>query len=313
VGTIALARSEGASVFTSSETRLLAAVAAQLGQAVERDRLRAEATETEVLRRTDELKTALLNAVSHDLRTPLASIIASAGSLRQSDVTWTEQERGEFAETIEQEAHRLNQIVGNLLDLSRMQSGSLLPEKGWYDLSALVDDVLGRLRHRTTEHRIQVEVPEDLPPVPLDYVEIDQVLSNLVENAVKYTRPGTEVRIAARQVDGHVEVEVADRGPGVPTAALAHIFDPFFRADGTGPRPKGTGLGLAVAKRLVEAHGGQIWAENCRDGGARFVFTLPLEQGPSPMTAEGEGRVLVPSLPEGEGAGGADGNKGASS
>ncbi|MBI2954294.1 MAG: DUF4118 domain-containing protein, partial [Chloroflexi bacterium] len=187
VGELLLVRSPGTPRFSASEDRLLSAVATQMGVAVERAWLQHEATEAEILRRTDELKTALLNAVSHDLRTPLASIIASAGSLRQSDVAWSEEERREFAEAIEEEALRLNQIVGNLLDLSRMEGGTLKPEKGWYDLGALVDDVLGRLKPLTQRHRISVSIPDDLPPVYLDYVEIDQVLSNLIENAIKYT------------------------------------------------------------------------------------------------------------------------------
>jgi two-component system sensor histidine kinase KdpD len=276
VGVLRLLRPASAPPFSAAEDRLLSAVAAQLGLAVERRRLRREATEAEILRRTDELKSALLHAVSHDLKTPLASIIASAGSLGQPDVAWTEQERIELAETIEQEAQRLNRIVGNLLDLSRIEAGSLRPEKGWYDLGALLDDVLGRLRPLTAQHRVSVEVPENLPPVPLDYVEIDQVLTNLIENAVKYSPPGSEVRVTVRCAAGAVEVAVADRGPGIAPEALPHLFEPFYRADGHGPRSKGAGLGLAVARGLVEAHGGRIWAENRADGGARFVFTLPL-------------------------------------
>ncbi len=230
------------------------------------------------LRRTDELKTALLNAVSHDLRTPLTSIITSAGSLRQDDVAWTGEEGQELVSSIEEEALRLNQIVGNLLDLSRMEGGSLRPEKGWYDLGSLLDDVLGRLRPLTENHRIVLDVPGDFPPVLLDYVEIDQVLSNLIENATKYTSPGTEIKISARCGEKEIQIEVADRGAGVPPAALSRLFEPFFRVDREGPRPKGTGLGLAVAKGLVEAHGGRIWAENRQRGGARFVFTLPLSE-----------------------------------
>ena len=275
-GTIVLVRAPEGPRFTAVDDRLLSAVAAQVGQALERVRLRREATEAEVLRRADELKTALLNAVSHDLRTPLASIIASAGSLRQRDVAWTGEEQEEFAEAIEEEALRLNQIVGNLLDLSRMEGGTLKPEKGWYDLGALVDDVLGRLRPLTAQHRIVVSIPDDLPPVLLDYVEIDQVLSNLIENATKHTGTGTEIRVSARRNDDEVQVEVADRGLGVPPAALPHLFEPFYRVGAQRPRPKGTGLGLAVAKGLVEAHGGRIWAEKRPDGGVRFVFTLPL-------------------------------------
>jgi two-component system sensor histidine kinase KdpD len=236
--------------------------------------------DTEILRRTDELKTALLNAVSHDLRTPLASVITAGGSLLQRDVAWTPDERRELAETIVSEAQRLSRIIGNLLDLSRMEAGSLRPERGWFELGSLVDDVLSRLRELTAAHLVAVDVPGSLPPVFVDSVEMDQVLSNLVENAVKYTPPGTEIGVGARVVGEAVEVEVLDTGPGIPAHALSHLFEPFYRVEQKGPRPKGTGLGLAVAKGLVEAHGGRIWAENRTRGGARLAFTIPLIERP---------------------------------
>ncbi len=278
-GSIVLVRQPDAPAFSASDDRLLSAVANQLGLAIERVQLREEAAEAEIVRRADELKTALLNAVSHDLRTPLSSIIASAGSLLQEDVSWTEEERRDFAHAIEEEAERLNRLVGNLLNLSRIEAGSLRPDKGWYDFGALVDDVLGRLRPLTAGHSLVVDVPDDLPPVSLDYVEVDEVLSNLIENAAKYAPAGAEIRVAAQRADGELEVEVADRGPGIPPDALPHLFEPFYRVPNAG-RPKGTGLGLAVAKGIVEAHGGRIWAENRAEGGARFAFTLPLNPPP---------------------------------
>jgi K+-sensing histidine kinase KdpD len=242
----------------------------------ERDRLRERATEAEVLRRADELKTALLGAVSHDLRTPLASIIASAGSLRQAEVVWTDAERESFLGDIEGEAQRLARIVANLLDLSRMEAGTLRPERGWYDLPALTDDVLGRLRNVTRDHPVHVRVSEDLPPVPLDYVEVDQVLSNLIENAVRHTPSGTEIWISIDRQGADAVVAVADSGPGIPETALTHLFDPFVRAARRKGGPGGVGLGLAIARGLVEAHGGRITATNRAEGGASFRFTLPL-------------------------------------
>ncbi|MCL5256529.1 MAG: ATP-binding protein [Chloroflexi bacterium] len=282
VGDLMLVRRSGSPNFTSAEDRLLSAVTTQLGLWVERVRLQRQATDAEVLRRTDDLKTALLNAVSHDLRTPLSSIIASAGSLRQCDVEWTGEEREEFAKAIEEEAQRLNQIVGNLLDLSRIEGGNLRPQKAWYDMGALVDDVLGHLRPLLARHKISVSIPEDLPPVYLDYVEIDQVFSNLLENAAKYTPAGTEIDISARTTDGEIQVEVADRGPGIPPANLPFVFEPFYRVSEKSSLQKGTGLGLAVAKGLVEAHGGRIWAESRQGGGERFIFSLPLEPSGEP-------------------------------
>lgn len=270
-----LSRPDGP-VLGPADERLLSAVASQLGLAVERRELRREATETEILRRTDSLKTGLLNAVSHDLRTPLSSIIASAGSLLQDDVAWTEQERREFAQAIDEEARRLNRIVANLLNLSRINSGNLQPDRGWYDLGALAEEVLGRLRPITAKHRVLTDIQEDLPPVFLDYSEIDQVLSNLVENAAKYAPAGTEIKISVRRELGQFVVEVADEGPGIPREIEARVFEAFSRASGDRGK-KGTGLGLAVARGLVEAHGGQIWFQNLANGGAAFCFTLPAE------------------------------------
>ena len=147
-------------------------------------RLRDEANEAEVLRRGDQVKSALLDAVSHDLRTPLSSILASAGSLRQRDVEWDEEARRSFAEAIEQEAHRLDRIVGNLLDLSRLESGTLQPDRGWYEPTALINEVAARLRPLVAPHPLALDLPDELPPVHLDYSEVDQVLSNLIENAL---------------------------------------------------------------------------------------------------------------------------------
>jgi two-component system sensor histidine kinase KdpD len=271
-----LVRKPDAHAFSASDDRLLSAVANQLALTLERIRLQREATEAEILRKTDELRTALLNAVSHDLRTPLSSIIASGGSLLQRDIEWTEEEQREFAQAIVGEAERLNRLVGNLLDLSRIEAGSLRPEKGWYDLRSLVEEVAGRLRPITMAHKLVLDLAEDLPPLHFDYVEIDQVLSNLIENAVKYTPPGSEIRVAVRAQRDAVTVEVSDTGPGIPAEALPRLFDAFYRARIEGGGPSGSGLGLAVAKGLVEAHGGQVAAENRAEGGARFVFRLPI-------------------------------------
>lgn len=278
VGSIVLVRSDRASDFGAAEDRLLSAVAYQLGLALQRLRFQREATEAEVLRRADELRSALIDAVSHDLRTPLSSIIASAGSLLQRDVDWTDAEKSEFARSVVEEAERLNRLVGNLLDLSRIEAGAIRPELGWYDLGSLASEVAGRLSRLSGGRSLVLDVPDDLPPLRFDYVEIDQVLSNLVENALRYTPPGTEITVTVRIEDAAVRIEVEDAGPGIPPALLPHLFEPFYRAPGAGD---GSGLGLAVAKGLVEAHGGAIRAENRPEGGARFVFTLPLASTPA--------------------------------
>jgi two-component system, OmpR family, sensor histidine kinase KdpD len=279
IGAVLLTKPAGD--FSSAEDRLVSAAAAQIGLAAERDRLNKNSTEAEILRRTDQLRGALLNAVSHDLRTPLATIIASAGSLRQQDVVWTDEERQSFAQAIEEEAERLNRLVGNLLDLSRIEGGSLRPNKSWHDLGLLVDDIVRRLASVTVGHRVRVAVPDDLPPVLLDPVEIDEVLSNLIENAAKYSPAETEISVEVRRFGDSVRVVIADRGPGIPAAAMPHLFDPFYRVMDGQPRPQGLGLGLAIVKGLVEAHGGRVRAENRAGGGARFVFTLPVGGAPA--------------------------------
>jgi len=273
---------EPATRFSPSDDRLLSAVATQLGIARERARLRHEASEAEALRRADELKDALLDAVSHDLRTPLASILAAASSLHQRDVTWTAGERDEFLSAIEGEARRLDRLVGNLLDLSRIDAGRLRPQKSWYDPGALVDDVVARLRSVTAGHPVTTQVPDDLPPVPLDYVEIDQVLSNLIENAARYSPSGTEISIGVERGDSAVVFRVRDHGPGITSEAERELFTPFqpvMHADRR--NGSGIGLGLAVSRRLVEAHGGRIWLERPVDGGSCFTFRLPVDGVPA--------------------------------
>ncbi len=280
IGQISFAREASHGPFSAHESRLLALIAKQLASVAGRIELQETTTRAEVLKRTDELKTALLNAVSHDLRSPLASIIASAESLRQTDVPWTERERAEFVEAIEQQAERLSRIVSNLLDLSRIEAGALKPDKQLHDVGAVIDDVIDRLRPATEGHRVAVHLAADLPPVPLDEVQIDQVLSNLVENAAKYSPPGSDIEVSVYRGDPDLVVEVTDRGPGIPTEEIGRLFTPFHRVTRAGPRTSGFGVGLAVAKGLVEAHGGRIWASNRADGGARFVFTLPLASAP---------------------------------
>ena len=276
----ALFVAHGHNDFAAADDRLLSAAAGQIGLALERERLDSEATEAEILRRTDQLRAALLSAVSHDLRTPLATIMASAGSLRQTDVAWSDEERESFARAIEEEADHLNHLVGNLLDISRIEGGSLKPQMSWHDLDQLVEDMVDRLAPVIGKHQLKVTVPGDLPTLQLDPVEIGEVLYNLIENAAKYSPDGTEISIAAR-LDGEVvRVEVSDRGPGIPLSAMPHLFDPFYRVIDGKPRPQGLGLGLAIVKGLVEAHGGRVWAENRAGSGARFTFTLPVRANP---------------------------------
>jgi len=276
IGTLEVCPQPGTAPLAAADRQLLATLAAQLGGAIEREQLRGAAADAEALRRADALKSALLAAVSHDLRTPLAAIVATAGNLQQEDVDWTARERQGFAAAIEGEARRLDRLVTNLLDVSRIEAGGLRPRLGWYDPGALVDEVLGHTRHLLARHRLVVEVADDLPPLALDYVQIAQVLVNLLENAAKYAPVGTAIGVAVCREGREVVVAIADEGPGIPDAALPHLFAPFYRAAEPGRGPHGTGLGLAVAHGFVAAHGGRIWGENRPEGGARFAFALPL-------------------------------------
>ncbi len=246
---------------------------------IERARLHRETMQIELLQRTDALRSALLSSVSHDLRTPLASIKAAASSLLQEDVQWNEEERRGFASAIERQADRLNRLVSNLLDMSRIEGGAIKPEKEWYPLDDLLHDVLDHMQGVLQEHEIRVDIADNLPPVELDYLQIDQVVTNLLENAARYTPPSSPLEILVQVQEDAVLVSIADRGPGIPPGDLERIFDKFYRVSGTARRNSsimGTGLGLAVCRGLIEAHGGRIWAENRPGGGAVFQFTLPL-------------------------------------
>jgi two-component system sensor histidine kinase KdpD len=265
---------------SNERTAFFWAFADQAAAVIERARLRQESLQVEVLRRTDTLRAALLSSVSHDLRTPLSSIKAAASSLLQDDVQWDEEARRSFTLSIERQADRLNRLVENLLDMSRIEGGALKPEKEWYPVDELIHDVLGQMAPLLQSRVVETHLPDDLPPVQLDYLEIDQVLTNLIENALRYTPAQSVIEISAQTADGgrEVEISVADRGPGIPPDEIDYIFDKFYRVRATdgSARSSGSGLGLAVSKGLVEAHGGRIWAENRPGGGAVFRFTLPV-------------------------------------
>jgi len=197
----------------------------------------------------------------------------------QEDVQWNEEERQGFAQAIEREADRLNRLVSNLLDMSRIEEGALKPEKEEYSLAELIHDVLGRLEPLLKGRVVHTHLPPgDLLLVELDYLEIDQVLTNLIENAVRYTPKGSPIEVSAHIEGEQIVVSVADRGPGIPSADLGRVFDKFYRVlHGQHPAgfPMGSGLGLAVCKGLVEGHGGRIWAEQREGGGLIMFLTLP--------------------------------------
>lgn len=264
---------------SNSQTAFFWTFVDQATAVIERARLRRESLQIELLQRTDALRAALLSSVSHDLRTPLASIKAAASSLLQEEVQWDDEARRSFALSIENEADRLNRLVANLLDMSRIESGALKPEKEWYPIDELIHDVLGRMQPLLEGRTIHTDLPDDLPPVKLDYLQIDQVLTNLIENALRYTPAGSPIEIGVQAIGDRMIISIADHGPGIPAADRERVFDKFYRVMETQTaRIIGSGLGLAVSRGLVEAHGGRIWVENRKGGGAIFRFTLPLEK-----------------------------------
>jgi two-component system sensor histidine kinase KdpD len=276
LGSIWSRRTRQAGLPERPETRVLAAAADQLGRALERDRLVREAMSVEVARRSDALKSALLDSVSHDLRTPLASIRAAAGSLMDPSVHWSPEEERSTAASIDREADRLNRLVSNILDLSRIEAGGLVAQHSAFPLQDLVPDVLERLAPNLGVRPIEVLIPAHLPPVDIDEVFMDQVLTNLLENTARYAGPGVRVRISARDLDsGRIGLTIEDAGPGVPQEALPRLFEKFYRVSQKheGAR-RGTGLGLAVVRGLVETMGGRISARPSELGGLAMDLEL---------------------------------------
>ncbi|MFJ8054456.1 ATP-binding protein [Streptomyces luteogriseus] len=256
-------------VLPAEDRRVLAAFAAQAAVVLDRRRLREEADRARTLAEANRIRTALLAAVSHDLRTPLAGIKAAVTSLRSEDVEWSEEDRAELLEGIEEGADRLDHLVGNLLDMSRLRTGTVTPLIREIDLDEVVPMALGGV----PEGSAGLDVPETLPMVAVDPGLLERVVANLVENAVKYSPPGTPVLVAASALADRVEVRVVDRGPGVPDDAKERIFEPFQR-HGDAPRGAGVGLGLAVARGFAEAMSGTLNAEDTPGGGLTMVLTL---------------------------------------
>jgi two-component system sensor histidine kinase KdpD len=267
-------------VSQQNPTALNTFFSAFLEQAVmvlEQAHLREKSIHLEVLQQTEAQRAALFSSVSHDLRTPLATIRAAATTFLQ-DASHTEA-HDTLALTIEQEVNRLDSWIENVLDMSRLEAGSLRLDKVWYPLDELVQDAAGRVQFSTQKREIRVTHPENLPPAEIDPVQIEQVMVNLLENALRYSPPDTPLEVSIELREQAFLVSVADRGPGIPEGERERIFEKFYRlADERTARahPQGLGLGLAICQGCVRAHGGQIWVEARAGGGARFCFTLPL-------------------------------------
>jgi two-component system sensor histidine kinase KdpD len=254
---------------------LLETLAGLVALAVERVQLAAEAARIRVQMETEKLRSSLLSAVSHDLRTPLSVITGAASTLAEGVETLPANLRRELLHSILDEAGHLNRLVANLLDMTRLEAGALEVHKDWQSLEEIVGSSLEHLARQLKDHPVATHLQPDLPFVPLDDLLIQQVLVNLLENAAKYSPPGTPIDLTAFASPSTLTVEVADRGPGLPAAELEQVFEKFYRAANSSGRP-GAGLGLAIARGIIELHGGQIEAENRPGGGTVFRFTLPL-------------------------------------
>lgn len=259
------------------QTRLLSTFVTKAASAIERALFAEEAGQAQVLRATEKLQSALLNSISHDLRTPLASITGVLSSLRIDDDFLDPETRQELVETALGEAERLNRLVGNLLDMSRIESGAIRISLQPCDIQDVIGSALNSVSARLEGHPVEIDLAADLPLVPLDFVLINQVLINLLDNAAKYSPEGGAVRIRGLVKDAALRVEIEDEGPGIPEEDLERIFEKFYRVKRL-ENVVGTGLGLSICKGIIEVHGGTLWAENRSGGGLRMIFTLPLKQ-----------------------------------
>jgi two-component system, OmpR family, sensor histidine kinase KdpD len=262
----------------SARRRLLPALGSLVGVAVDRERLAREAVEAEALRRSDALKTAVLRAVSHDLRTPLMAILTAASALSRRDLDLESSDRTELLGTILVEAERLDRLVGNLLDLSRLQAGAVHPEPAPWAIDDLVAQALGEVGERAA--RVEVTLPDEPAIARVDAPQVERALVNLIENALKYSPADEPVRVLVAVHGSYGVVRVIDHGPGIAGDEADRIFEPFHRGRSAGS-VRGAGLGLAIARGFVEASGGRVWVES-RDGqGATFTLELPLAEAVS--------------------------------
>ncbi|MEO5955074.1 MAG: sensor histidine kinase KdpD [Nitrospiraceae bacterium] len=287
IGVVAVRPTESSRFLDPDQLLLLESLVNQVALAIERTRLSEEAQQAHVHVETERMRNAILSSVSHDLRTPLATITGSASSLLDEQGQLDPAARLELVRSIYREADRLDRLLKNLLDMMRIEAGAVQLSKEWHPIDEVVGAALARLEGRLRDHTVNTAFPADLPLVLVDGVLLEQVMINLVENAVKYAPSGSAIDLSASASDREVVVEVADRGPGIPVGEETRIFDKFYRAKPA--REGGVGLGLTICRGIIEAHGGRIWAENRRGGGAMFRFAVPLlERQPSVESEQAE-------------------------
>ena len=276
IGVVAVRPKDPALLLDPEHLHLLESLVNQVALAIERTRLSDEAQQAHVAAEAERMRSTILSSVSHDLRTPLATISGAASSLAEGREELNAADRRDLARSIYREADRLDRLLKNLLDMMRLEAGAVRLNREWHSLDEIIGAALARLEGRLDGHAVSTAFPTDLPLVFVDGVLLEQVVINLVENAVKYTPPRSTIDLSASVRDREVVVEAADRGPGIHPEEESRIFDKFYR--GKSAREGGVGLGLTICRGIVEAHGGRIWAENRSGGGALFRFTLPLSE-----------------------------------
>lgn len=285
IGVVGLRPRELGKKLDQGQLRYLEAFINQTGIAIERALLAEESHQALVKAETESLRNTLLSSISHDLRTPLTSVTGAASTLLAADATLDQQSRRELLETIQEESERLSRIIKNVLAMTRLESGGIAVRKEWQSLEEIVGVVLNGLGERLNDHPLTLNLPANLPLIPFDGLLLEQVFMNLFENAIKYAPPGTRLELSASEELYTVTVDLADRGPGIQPGEEERIFDKFFRGRYAGG---GVGLGLAICRAIISAHGGRIWAENRPGGGAVFRFTLSAAGVPPLPTREEE-------------------------
>lgn len=277
VGVLGVQMMEDADMPSPAQLRLLETLADQAAVAIERTTLAADIETARVATERERLRAALLSSLSHDLRTPLVSIMGAAGTMLSYDESLDGDSRRDLAQTVLDEAERLNRFVQNLLDMTKLGSGALKPRVDWVDLGDVVAAAVKRTGRLARHHSIKVEIDPKMPLLCLDAVLMEQVVFNLLDNACKYAPPGTPVKVWAMRTAQHIAIEVADQGPGIPPEDREKVFDMFYRVQAADSQVAGTGLGLAICRGIVEAHGGTIKAEpGLHGGGTCIIIHLPL-------------------------------------
>jgi two-component system sensor histidine kinase KdpD len=279
IGIVGICRDGPGPLLRAEQRRLLDALADQGALAIERVHLVEDVERVRRVAETDRLRSALLTSISHDLKTPLAAVLGAAGALRDLPRSLDDAEKADLLATVIDESERLNRFIANLLDMTKLESGAIVPNSAPHDVGEIVGSALERAAKILARHRVEVHIPADLPMISVDPVLFEQVLFNLLDNAAKYAPASTTIRIDGWQEKDTVKLQVLDEGEGIPPADLERIFDKFHRVQKGDQVRAGTGLGLSISRGFVEAMHGTIMAANRTDcTGAAFTITLPIAQ-----------------------------------